>query len=65
VIRLCLALATKIFLALITPHSVLAEMYGGLLGDRLSHIILSLVVYLALDNLHIVSATTVDQIWIQ
>jgi hypothetical protein len=56
-IRFNLAMRTKILLARLTPHSILAHVDCGLSRYHLASIVSDLVVYISLDKFHNVAAT--------
>ena len=62
VVGLCLALAAEVFLARLASYPISAHVFGSLFSNRLTRIILDLVINLPLDHLHDRPATTGNKI---
>lgn len=59
VVRLCLALAAEVFLALTTPDSILAHVNSRISRNELACVVLNLVVNLSLNHFHDVPTAAV------
>ena len=63
-IRFCVALCAEIFLAFITPNSVVSHMFSSLLGYRISFIVFLAFYYLTRKKFHDITTLTTNKIFI-